>query len=52
MKLWMLLKEALYLVPRHKLYVLAPLLVLLLLLALIAFYVGPATVVTFIYSGV
>ena len=52
MKLWVLLREALHLVLRHRLYFLAPLLLLLVLLALLAFYVGPATVVTFIYSGV
>jgi hypothetical protein len=52
MKLWYLLKEAFHLIRRRKAYVLAPLLVLLLLLALVAFYVGPGAVVTFIYAGV
>ncbi len=52
MKLWYLLKEAFHLVRKHKAYVLAPLLVMLALLALVAFYVGPGAVVTFIYAGV
>lgn len=52
MKLWLLLKETFRLIGRHKLYVLTPLLVMLLLLALLAFYVGPGAAVTFIYSGV
>ena len=51
MKLWYLLKEAMYFVRRHKGYVLAPVLMLLVLLALIAFYVGPTAVVSFFYAG-
>ena len=51
MKLWYLLKEALHFVRRRKAYVLAPVLLLLMLLALIAFYVGPGAVVTFLYAG-
>lgn len=51
MKLWYLLKEAFHFVRRRKAYVLAPVLVLLVLLALIAFYVGPGAVVTFLYAG-
>ena len=51
MKLWYLLREALRLVGRRRSLILAPLLVLLVLLTLIAFYVGPGTLVTFIYAG-
>jgi hypothetical protein len=51
MKLWYLLKEAWYLVRRRRAYLLAPVLVMLVLLALVAFYVGPGAVVTFIYAG-
>ena len=51
MKLLYLYREGLELVKRHRLYFIAPLLLALLLLSLIAFYVGPGVVVTFIYSG-
>lgn len=51
-KLWYLLREAFYLVRRRKSYLLAPLLLLLVLVALVAFYVGPGAVVTFMYAGV
>ena len=52
MKLIYLFKEMIRLIRRHKAYVLAPSLAMLLLLTLMAFYVGPGAVLTFIYSGV
>jgi hypothetical protein len=51
MKLWYLLREMWRLIRRDKVWVLAPLLMLLVLVALLAFYVGPGAVVTFIYAG-
>ncbi|HOU54353.1 MAG TPA: DUF5989 family protein [Myxococcota bacterium] len=51
MKLWLLLREAYRFLRRHRRFVLAPLLLLLILVALMAFYVGPGAVVTFIYAG-
>ena len=50
-KAWYVLKETGFLIRRHKLYFLAPLLIMLAVLVLLAFYVGPATVITFIYAG-
>jgi hypothetical protein len=51
MKLWYLLKEMWRLIRRERVWVLAPLLMLMVLVALLAFYVGPGAVVTFIYAG-
>jgi len=52
MKLWFLLRETYRFLRKHRRYILAPLLLLLLLIALLAFYVGPGAVVTFIYAGI
>ena len=51
MKLWLLLREVFRFFRRHRRYVLAPLLLLLVLIALLAFYVGPGAVVTFISAA-
>ncbi len=51
MKLWYLLRESARLLRRNKRYLLVPLLVLLVLTALVAIYVGPSVVVGFIYAG-
>jgi len=46
------LKETFHLIREHKIYFLAPILIILLLLALIVFYVGPSVIVSFIYAGI
>lgn len=51
MKLWYLLKETWFYLRRHRTYFLVPVMVLLILVALVAFYVGPGAVVTFLYAG-
>ena len=50
-RIWHILKEMLHLIRTHKLYVIAPLLIALVLLALLAFVIGPAATLTFIYAG-
>ncbi|MFA4989393.1 MAG: hypothetical protein WC576_01325 [Candidatus Omnitrophota bacterium] len=45
------LKEMFYLVRKYKLYFLAPLLSMFVLLAFLAFYLGPSVVISFIYAG-
>jgi hypothetical protein len=50
-KLFLLLKEMVYMVKKYKLYFLAPLLLMLVLLACIVFYLGPSIIITFIYAG-
>ncbi len=50
-RLWFIFTEMLHLIRHHKLYVIAPLLICLVLLALFAFVLGPTAVLTFIYAG-
>jgi len=45
-------KEMFYLVRKYKLYFLAPLLIMLVLVAFLAFYLGPNVVISFIYAGI
>jgi hypothetical protein len=47
-----ILKESAYLVRRHKLYFLAPIIFTLALLAFFVYQIGPAIIVSFIYAGV
>jgi len=51
LKLWLLIRETLTLLRKHKMYIIVPILLMLLVLALLAFYVGPGVAVTFVYSG-
>lgn len=47
-----LMRESLYLVFKHKIYALLPLMILLALLGFLFYHSGPAIVVSFIYAGV
>ena len=47
----LLFRETAHLVWRHKLYVLTPIFVVLILLVFLAFYLGPTAFFTFIYAG-
>jgi hypothetical protein len=47
-----LLREIFFMVKKHKLYFLAPILVMLALLALLVYYIGPSVIISFIYAGV
>jgi hypothetical protein len=51
-KIAYILKEMFYLIRKYKLYFLAPLLIALVLLAFLAFYLGPSVVISFIYAGI
>ncbi len=51
-KIWYIMKEMLYLIKRHKIYFLAPLLVIFVVLALVSFYIGPSVIISFIYAGI
>jgi hypothetical protein len=51
-KPWYILAELSFLVRRHKLYFLAPILLMLALLAFLVYYIGPTIIVSFIYAGV
>jgi len=45
-------KESFYMLKKHKIYFLAPLLIMFAILALIAFYIGPSVIISFIYAGI
>ena len=51
-KILLLLKETFYLIRKYKIYFLAPILLILILLAIICIYIGPKVVISFIYAGI
>lgn len=51
-KIGYVLREAGYLIREHKYYFLAPILLILAVLAFLVYYIGPSIVVSFIYAGV
>jgi hypothetical protein len=50
-KILFISKEMFYLIKRYKLYFLAPILIILMLLAFLVFYIGPSIIISFIYAG-
>lgn len=51
-KILYILKETFYLVRQHKVYFFAPLLIMLGILAILVFYIGPSVIISFIYAGI
>ncbi|HOX22786.1 MAG TPA: DUF5989 family protein [Elusimicrobiales bacterium] len=51
-KIAYLMKEAFYLVKKHKMYFLLPILLVLAVLAVLAYHLGPGLATVFIYAGV
>ncbi|HPG73004.1 MAG TPA: hypothetical protein PLM49_01850 [Bacteroidales bacterium] len=47
-----ILKQMWFLIRKHKLSFMAPLLLILAFLAILVYYIGPAVIVSFIYAGV
>jgi len=45
-------KEMLYMIKKYKLYILAPILLVLVFLAFLVYHIGPAVIISFIYAGV
>lgn len=45
-------KQLFLLIKKHKISFLAPLFIILALLAFLVYYIGPAIIVSFIYAGV
>lgn len=45
-------KEMFYLVKKYKLYFLAPVFMMLILLTFLTFYLGPSVIISFIYAGI
>jgi len=51
-KLVLVLGEMLRMIRKHKFYFLAPLLIMVAILAILVVYLGPAAVVAFLYAGI
>ena len=51
-KLGFIMREVAILIREHKLYFLAPLVILLSALAVLFFHFGPSTFLVFIYAGI
>jgi len=47
-----IIKEMLHMIKRHKFFFIAPILIILALLAILVYYVGPAAIVSLFYAGV
>ena len=51
-KLTYILMEMLSLISKHKLYFISPVLIVLAILALLVYYIGPTAIITFLYAGI
>ncbi|MFA5090975.1 MAG: DUF5989 family protein [Candidatus Omnitrophota bacterium] len=51
-KVLYILKEMAYLIKRHKLYFITPILIMLALLAFLVYSIGPSVIISFIYAGI
>jgi len=51
-KIILLFRETIKLIKNNKLYFFAPLLIMLILLAILVFALGPSAMITFIYAGI
>jgi len=51
-KIGYILKEMFKMIRKHKLSFLAPIFIILAILAFLVYYIGPAVIVSFIYAGV
>ncbi len=51
-KILYIFKEMFYLIRKHKYYFMAPIFIVLGLLAFLVYYIGPAAIVSFIYAGI
>lgn len=51
-KIIYIFREMFFLIKKHKLYFITPILIMLVLLALLVYYIGPAAVISFIYAGI
>jgi len=51
-KIRFILREMMLLVKKHKFRIIAPILIILAVLAFLVYYVGPAVIVSFIYAGI
>ena len=50
-KLKNIVKEMFFLIKKEKAYFLAPILIVIALVAILIYQVGPAVIITFVYAG-
>jgi hypothetical protein len=51
-KVVFMIRNMLVLIKKHKLSFMAPLFIILAILAFLVYYIGPAVIISFIYAGV
>lgn len=51
-KIRYIFKQMFLMMKKHKFTILAPILIILTVLAFLVYYIGPAVIVSFIYAGV
>ncbi|NQT90737.1 MAG: hypothetical protein HQ558_05735 [Candidatus Omnitrophica bacterium] len=51
-KIGYIFKELFFMIRKHRVYFLAPILIILALLAILVYCIGPAAIVSFIYAGI
>lgn len=51
-KIGYIFKEMGYMIKKEKMLFIAPLLILLAVIAFLAYHIGPAVVISFIYAGI
>jgi hypothetical protein len=47
-----MIRQMLILIKKHKLSFLAPLFIILAVLAFLVYYIGPSVIISFIYAGI
>ncbi|MDD2715282.1 MAG: hypothetical protein PHW04_05245 [Candidatus Wallbacteria bacterium] len=50
-KFFYIFRETIYMIKKHKLYFISPILILFALLAVLIYTIGPTAVLSFIYAG-
>lgn len=51
-KISFIIREMMLMIRKHKLQIIAPILIILAVLAFLVYYIGPAVIVSFIYAGI
>jgi hypothetical protein len=51
-KMIFIFKELKVMIRKHKFRIIAPILIILAVLAFLVYYIGPAVIISFIYAGV
>ena len=51
-KIRFILKEMMLMIRKHRIRMIAPILIIMAVLAFLVYYIGPAVIVSFIYAGV